>query len=264
MQVAPAKGEQRPFRLLAWMVAAGAAAGIAYSALSPARWPASVAIQLPQIGTGVALMDPDTVLQRIKIPDFADDVLRAAALPSGSDSEAKLFKRTLRADKPKDSDIIRVRVQGHSAADAKKLAETVVSVLQKEHAADLAKARELREKNLANLNAEIAEEEAQHAQIIAAARSLSAEKLSILLSVNDREIQPLKKQRDELRDQLPPLRTFNTKAIAPVSVAQHPLHESMPICAFIGAVGAIMIWGALAMFRKDDEAANDPGLLHHP
>ncbi|MDT6960104.1 hypothetical protein QTN24_01215 [Cupriavidus sp. SZY C1] len=240
------------------MAAAGGLAGALYGAMSPERWPASLAIQLPQVGTGMALMDPDTVTHRINIPDFADDVLRA--VPAQTHVDARLFRKTLRAEKARGSDIITVRVQGHSPQDARVLAETVVGVLQREHAEDLAKARAFREKALAGAEAELAAAQAARQKIMDSARSTPDVRLAILLSANGREVELLRKRRDELRDQLSPMRTFNTRAIAPVSVAAHPLKESMPICAFIGAAAATLLWGALMLFRKREAATEDGDL----
>jgi len=263
MQVGPVSRKSGAPRLLAIMVVVGAIAGAGYSALSPERWPASVAIQLPQVGTGMALMDPVSVIDRIKVPDFADDVLRAAALTRGkaAEEEATLFRRTLKAEKSRGSDIITVRVQAMSQADAKALAGTVVSILQKEHAADMAKARAFREKALASAETDLAAALETRRQIMTTARSASMPeaRLAIFLSANGRDVESLRLRRDELLDQLSPSRTFNTKAIAPISVAAHPLKESMPTCAFIGAAGAALLWGALALLRREEKNPRDSG-----
>jgi hypothetical protein len=73
--------------------------------------------------------------------------------------------------------------------------------------------------------------------------------ISYLLRANEIESGRLHTQIGALQDQLSPLRTFNTKLIAPVSVGPVPQGGSKVVSAAVGALFGFVIAFALALIQ---------------
>lgn len=212
---------------------AGAALAIGLALVLPKQWEASVVIQVGQItneampGTPLPAPTPvETVgraVERLQLPQFEDLVLRKLGLPLEVNENAStdLIRRSLKAVQLKNADLIEVTVRGFSQADAQRYTQAFSDALIGAHAVIAKPSLDKINANMAEVRQQISAEEARKGELSALMRARDQAKsevkfsesvlLASMVAENDKQLQGLRQREINIREQLNPERTFNTR-----------------------------------------------------
>ncbi len=251
-QVGPTKDTTtRPRYLLPLVLGTAALVGAVVPSFIAPKWSASVLVRIGQTGTGAQISTPQSVVQRIKFDGFAPEALKAAALSTDTrrDPTVRLVKKTLNGKISTGGSFVELSVQALSPDDAKRALLGALSVIQQEHAVQLAPTANRLKKNLEDVNVALNNLEGERKQVLSRVQgaSASAEKkfsenvlLSGLVRGSDSEIRALIDQRRALEEQLDPSKTYNTQAATPVFVPDQPSRPSRAICSLAGLMVGLL------------------------
>ncbi|MGY6269092.1 hypothetical protein ACXIUT_05330 [Achromobacter denitrificans] len=227
---------------------AGVFIAVAIAVSQPKVWPAVALVKIGQVdGLGV-LTDPAAALARMQFPSFVQDALRAADMPLdiSNDDRAKIARKTLSTQiVQRGAGLIQMQVNGYSQKDAKQFLNGALTVLQREHQPLLNAATKEKEKNLAMLEASIAENRKERRAILSSIEASAAKAglqqpdtimVSYLLRANEVERARFVEQQTLLKDQIEGTNTYNTRLEAPIYVAEAPQSPSKIIAAAVGAL----------------------------
>ncbi|MFC5474247.1 hypothetical protein [Paraherbaspirillum soli] len=240
------------------------AIAVGIAVMLPKQWPATLLFQIGQVGPN-QLVDPNNVVQRIRFPGFALQVIQARNLPTeATDSErARLIRTSLSASIAKGSNLIEMSVKGYSPEEAVANLDTAFKILENEHAQLLTPSITRLKKNLDDTASSLKKIEDERLAIlepIAKANSATnIEKkfsesilLTSMLKSNDSEARSLKDQKTAIEEQLSPYRTFNTQAVTSIYVPKKPSYPNKISAAILGFMLGVLGAGIWAM-RRDEE-----------
>ncbi|MDB5765812.1 MAG: putative transrane protein [Collimonas fungivorans] len=250
------------------------AAGIAY--MIPKQWPATMLLQVGQIGSSENLLaDPNNVAQRVKFPGFVSQVLQAQGLPVDEALSARsaLIKKSMAASIAKGGNLLEMSVKGRSPAEAKQNLLAAFQVLQAEHAELLLPSVTRLEKNLADARLSLQKIDSERSAILEPIKRVNSAAtierkfsesilLASLLKSSDAEMRLFRDQINTYDEQLSPYRTFNTKAVAPVYVPKNPVYPKKSIAVAAGLLLGFLLAGVTALVRDKKLRAMLAGALH--
>lgn len=249
----------------------GAALALAIALLLPKQWEASAVIQVGQIANETPQSPTAPVetvgraLERLQLPQLEDVVLKKLGLPLGvgQNTDTDLIRQSLKATQLKNADLIEVTVRGFSQADAQRYVQGFVDELISAHAVLAKPSMDKVNANMAEVARLIVAEEAKRAQLSGLARVRDQTKgeqrfpervlLASMAAENDKQLQTLRQREINIREQLSPERTFNTRLFGPVYVSRRHVFPRGSLFAMGGfALGlAIAIgWGLIHDFRR--------------
>ncbi len=254
---------------------AGAALAVGLALVLPKQWEASVVIQVGQITNeampGAPLPAPTPVemvgraVERLQLPQFEDLVLRKLSLPLGLNENAStdLIRRSLKAVQLKNADLIEVTVRGFSQADAQRYTQAFSDALIGAHAVIAKPSLDKINANMAEVRQQIASEEARKGELSTLMRVRDQSKadakfsesvlLANMVAENDKQLQGLRQREINIREQLNPERTFNTRLFGPVHVSRRHVFPSGLLFAAAGLVLGLLVavgWGLIGDFRR--------------
>ncbi|MFV8605237.1 chain-length determining protein [Ralstonia pseudosolanacearum] len=254
---------------------AGAALAIGLALVLPKQWEASVVIQVGQItneampGTPLPAPTPvETVgraVERLQLPQFEDLVLRKLGLPLEVNENAStdLIRRSLKAVQLKNADLIEVTVRGFSQADAQRYTQAFSDALIGAHAVIAKPSLDKINANMAEVRQQISAEEARKGELSALMRARDQAKsevkfsesvlLASMVAENDKQLQGLRQREINIREQLNPERTFNTRLFDAVHVSRRHVFPSGLLFAAGGLVLGLLVaigWGLTGDFRR--------------
>lgn len=253
----------------------GGAIAIGLALMLPKQWEASAVVQIGQIAneTPQSPVTPvETVgraMERLQLPQFKDVVLQKLGLPLGIGENANtdLIRRSLKATQLKNADLIEVTVRGFSQADAQRYVKAFLDELTSAHAVLAKPSMDKINANMAEVTRMIATEEARKAQLAElgrireqARRETTFPEAVLLASMsaeNDKQLQALRQREINIREQLNPERTFNTRLFGSMSVSRHHVFPSGLIFAAAGLLLGFLVavfWGLFSDCRR--------GILH--
>ncbi|MDO3523131.1 chain-length determining protein [Ralstonia pseudosolanacearum] len=242
---------------------AGAALAIGLALVLPKQWEASVVIQVGQItneampGTPLPAPTPvETVgraVERLQLPQFEDLVLRKLGLPLEVNENAStdLIRRSLKAVQLKNADLIEVTVRGFSQADAQRYTQAFSDALIGAHAVIAKPSLDKINANMAEVRQQISAEEARKGELSALMRARDQAKsevkfsesvlLASMVAENDKQLQGLRQREINIREQLNPERTFNTRLFDTVHVSRRHVFPSGLLFAAGGLVLGLLV-----------------------
>ncbi|QHB55540.1 chain-length determining protein [Ralstonia solanacearum] len=254
---------------------AGAALAVGLALVLPKQWEASVVIQVGQITNeampGAPLPAPTPVetvgraVERLQLPQFEDLVLQKLSLPLGLNENAStdLIRRSLKAVQLKNADLIEVTVRGFSQADAQRYTQAFSDALIGAHAVIAKPSLDKINANMAEVRQQIASEEARKGELSTLMRVRDQSKadakfsesvlLANMVAENDKQLQGLRQREINIREQLNPERTFNTRLFGPVHVSRRHVFPSGLLFAAAGLVLGLLVavgWGLIGDFRR--------------
>ncbi|MBB6583015.1 chain-length determining protein [Ralstonia solanacearum] len=254
---------------------AGAALAVGLALVLPKQWEASVVIQVGQITNeampGAPLPAPTPVetvgraVERLQLPQFEDLVLQKLSLPLGLNENAStdLIRRSLKAVQLKNADLIEVTVRGFSQADAQRYTQAFSDALIGAHAVIAKPSLDKINANMAEVRQQIASEEARKGELSTLMRVRDQSKadakfsesvlLANMVAENDKQLQGLRQREINIREQLNPERTFNTRLFGPVHVSRRHVFPSGLLFAATGLVLCLLVavgWGLIGDFRR--------------
>lgn len=233
------------------------------AAAIPQQWPATLLFQVGQIGsTANVLADPNNVIQRVKFPGFADQVLQAEKLPidpAKSDRSA-LIKKTLEARMIKGGSLLEMEVRGYSPEEAKANLLAAFHVLETEHSELLLPSVIRLEKNRADATASLQKIEGERAAIWEPIKKVNSAGtierkfsesilLASMLKSNESEMRAFREQINAFDEQLSPYRTFNTKAVATIYIPLRPAFPKKGTALALGVVLGFFLAATYAYVR---------------
>ncbi|CAJ0897221.1 hypothetical protein R77569_04677 [Ralstonia mannitolilytica] len=262
---------RRHLRKLGFTAVVAAAVAFAIALAMPKQWEASAVVQIGQIAnetpqSPVTLVEtPGRAVERLQLPQFEDVVLQKLGLPVtvGENASTDLIRRSLKTTQLKNADLIEVTVRGFSQADAQRYAKAFLDELISAHAALAKPSMDKINANMAEVTRLIASEEARKAQLSALARTRDQSKagstfpesvlLASLMAENDKQLKGLRQREINVREQLNPERTFNTRLFGPMYVSRrHVFPHGLVFAAGGLAFGLLVavIWGLYSDCRR--------------
>lgn len=261
------------------------AAAIGITSMLQKQWPATLLLQVGQIGqTGVIvqsgqvggqtggqasftlLADPNNIVQRVKFPGFVQEVVSSQNLsedPSAG-ARAALLKASLTARLVKGGgELVELSVKGYSADEATENLRAAFKIIASEHAQLLAPSLTRLKRNLADTILTLKNVGDERQAILASIKVVNnannidkkfSESLLLtnMMKANDTEARNLRDQQSALEEQLSPDRTFNTKALTPIYTPQNSIFPKRSIALILGLFFGIFV-GAIWAMWKDKE-----------
>ncbi|MEF9384155.1 chain-length determining protein [Ralstonia solanacearum species complex bacterium KE056] len=250
---------------------AGAALALGLALVLPKQWEASAVIQVGQLtneNPQVPSVPVETVgraVERLQLPQFEDLVLQKLNLPLGINENAStdLIRRSLRAAALKNADLIEVTVRGFSQADAQRYTQAFSDALIGAHAVIAKPSLDKINANMAEVRQQISAEDARKGELSALMRARDQAKseakfsesvlLANMVAENDKQLQGLRQREINIREQLNPERTFNTRLFGPVHVSRRHVFPSGLLFAASGLVLGLLAaigWGLVVDSRR--------------
>ncbi|MGB7195308.1 hypothetical protein [Collimonas pratensis] len=240
------------------------ALGVTYTI--PKQWPATMLLQIGQIGGPSNLLaDPNNVVQRIKFPSFVTEVLQSQNLPSdeSKSDRSALIKKTLTATLAKGGNLLEMKVSGYSPEEAQANLSAAFQILQNEHAMLLTPSVTKLKNNLADVTASLKKIEDERSAILEPIKKANSAGtierkfsesilLASMLKSNDTETRAFRDQINSLDEQLSPYRTFNTKAVTEIYVPKPAAYPKKIIGVLIGLILGCLIAAIWSLIRDKD------------
>jgi len=235
-------------RLLAGVLIGGAL-GYAVAMVLPKQWQATATLLLGQIYDGkttVQLDPPVRAIERLRLRSLHERVLRRLGLdPLGE--AGKLFFSTAGAKTVRGSDLIEISANGYSPEQAKQFLSGLQDEFVTQHQRIFESASKRLTDNLVETEQLLAQAEARRVRLIDAASSSVAKNrsnatsstnlfISELLNSNAEEIGRIRREKNDLLEQLNPQRTFNTRPLGAIIVSESPVFPKTGIAILAGAL----------------------------
>lgn len=250
---------------------ASAVAAFGLALLVPAKWESLSVIQIGQVGQSevgqvASLIEPPArVVERLKLRSFGDGVLASMDIePSDDDPRARLYRDSMRVRQLANTDLIEIRVRGHSPEDARQFAEATIVRLQEIHE-QLARPSVERlgsqlETVVLELERTIGERERiredghSRQELNPGERFSENVVLNNMLVMRDNEIRELRETRLALEERLSPSRTYRTAPAGAIYVPERRVSPkrtlAVVLAAFGGLIGGTIIALMLRGFRR--------------
>ncbi|MGB7195042.1 MAG: hypothetical protein WBD81_16435 [Collimonas pratensis] len=244
----------------------GAAMGMGIALTIPQQWSATLLFQVGQVGSNSNLLaTPDNVIQHVKFPGFADQVLQSQKLSTGIsvNGRSDVIKKTLTASLEKGSNLIKMSVRGNTPEQAEENLAAVFQLLQSEHALLLTPSVAKYKKNLADATASLARAQDEKKKMIESVNKAGISDntqrkfydsivLTSMLTSNDSEMRILRDQINSLDEVLSPYRTFNTKMVTSVYVPLDAVSTGKGIALVSGVLLGWLIAAILALLTDNE------------
>lgn len=246
------------WKLLVLAIILGAIIGISLMPKRPPIWAASGLIRIGQIN-GTILTDGATIESIAQQPGFTSNALEKAGMPSNfRDPKSLLALSTLATLAQRTPSLVQLRVSAYSPEEAKRIVEGAIATLQQQTEAAFNDEIQQRKRKLAGAEKQLAENVSERDIVVAALKSgqvapttdvMDSLVVSYLLRATQADSDRLRLLIDTLQDQMNPIRTFNTKLEAPISVTPVPQGGSKIVSGAIGAIVGFIIAFALALIQ---------------
>lgn len=246
------------WKLLVLAIILGAIIGVSLMPKRAPVWAASGLIRIGQIN-GSILTDAATIESIALQPSFTRNALEKASMSSDLRDPASLLAlSTLTTQAQRTPSLVGLRVSAYSPEDAKRILEGAVATLQQQTEAAFDDEIQQRKRKLAGAEKQLAENLSERDTVLAALKSgqvapatdvMDSLVVSYLLRVTQADSDRLRLLIDTLQDQMNPIRTFNTRLEAPISVTPVPQGGSKIVSGAIGAMAGFIIAFALALIQ---------------
>jgi uncharacterized protein involved in exopolysaccharide biosynthesis len=244
----------------------GTIIAVSITYVMPMQWSATMLIQIGQVGTAANLLvDPNNVIQRIKFPDFATQVLQSQnlSIDESISKRGAIIRETLTGTFVKKGSLLEMRVNGYSPEEAQENLSAAFQVLQNEHTALLIPSITKLKNNLADARASLKRIEDERIAILDPIKKANSAAtiehkfpesilLALMLKSNEEETLVIRDRISSLDEQLNPYRTFNTKATTAIYVPKRAISLQKKVVTMIGLLLGICIAGLWAFIRDDD------------
>lgn len=245
----------------------------AVSALIPPVWEATLVGQIGQIGqigqVGQQLIEPVArVVERIKQKTFQSEVLVSMGIPKDEEnSKGKLYRDSIKAQILPNTDLIEIKVRGHSREEAKRNAEATLDRLSKLH-------KELAQPTIQRLTQQMERVKQQINELREERESLKNTRqdksktdsggrfMESIIQANiliqrDGELRNLEQLKLSYEEQLSPLRTYPTARIDSTYVSENPVAPKKGLIVVLSGVLGLMA-GIFAAFVLNAIQARKP------
>lgn len=226
------------------------------------QWEATAWMQIGQVGQVPAGQDPKAepllrVLERVQTIPFQNDV--AHAVGYGPDTaEARLYRRSLKADPSPYANLIKLTVRAATPALATQLATATVGELHALHqrieAVPLQAARASLDEVDVALRLALADRD-RLASLVATSAKDPAPMASLVLANKNQEVRMLQQNRSDLATRLSANYTFETSLLWPVYVPDRPASPNPPLLWGVGVLLGLVAGAFAALARHASRRA---------
>jgi len=255
---------QRHLKMISFLGLAGLVIGIAATFAIPRQWEATGVLQVGQVANESAtasgpsmLIEPTArALERLRIPQFADAVLKQLNLAGGPEegAEASLIRNSLKSTMLTGSDLIQYSVRGFSPDQAKQAAQAVSDELTRIHGGLMRPSVDRLNADLQEVAEGVVREEKRREMLNGLVRTrdqagLAAKfsenvLLSEMVNENEKALRFLRFRKNTLQELLSAERTYNTHLLGPVEIGRRYVFPRKSIFGGAGLVIGLLL-GAL-------------------
>ncbi|KAI3592328.1 hypothetical protein D9X30_2725 [Cupriavidus sp. U2] len=239
----------------------GLAIGICVTFVIPKQWEATGVLQIGQVANeattvpvGPTQIEPIArALERLRIPQFTDAVLKNLGFAVGPDEDANaaLIRRSLKTTILAGTDLIQYTVRGFSPQQAKQAAEAISVELIRVHAglmrpslerlkADLAEVRQGvdREDKRREMLSDLVRNQAQGG---VAGKFSENVLLSEMVNENEKALRSLRLRSNTLQELMTTERTYNTHLLGPVETGRRYVYPRKSLFGVGGLVAGLLL-----------------------
>lgn len=232
--------------------------GITY--IVPHEWEAKSILQVGQIysardgGANASAIElPARTVERMISVAFEDEVLRSLNLSvkSGISADADLLRSSTSVRLIRNADLIELATKARSPEKAKLTIDAYEKIIFKAHRKLLQPSLDRLTADLRVVEQSIGKLESEEAMLSAAAQGAAKQNssaqfaenvlLNQLRTNNDTQLIDYRRRRVALMEQLSPERTYNTFAVAPVTVSQQPVFPKRSIFTLLGIIAGLVV-----------------------
>ncbi|CAG2142526.1 hypothetical protein LMG19282_02237 [Cupriavidus campinensis] len=234
--------------------------GVGATFLVSRQWEAKGVLQIGQVSNEgqnaplVTQIEPTLrALERLRIPQFTDEVLRALGFSVGLEepAAAALIRRSLKSTTVVGTDLIQFSVRGYSPEEAKRAAEGISAEMMRIHA-------DLMRPSLSRLNADLAEVQQgiaredkrremlnelvqSRGQAGIASKFSENVLLSEMVSENEKGLRTLRLRQNSLGELMSKERTYNTHLLGTVETSRRSVFPSKILFGLAGLAAGLVI-----------------------
>ncbi|HEY4294051.1 Wzz/FepE/Etk N-terminal domain-containing protein [Luteibacter sp.] len=241
-----------------WFISVGfvvLAATFAYLHHARNQWEATAWIQIGQVGTTPVGQDPHVeafsrTVERLETAAFQDEVLKSVGVPVDA-AEGRLYRHSMKIEQLAYANLIKLRVRGYSAEDAKELATATATVLHAVHARIAAAPVALAKGRMEELEATLKETRANRDRLMAEASGdgQAAGLAGVALATSNDDLRALEQSRSELAGRQLANYTYETSMAWPVYVPKERAFPNTFLTAAIGLLAAAFLATLAAVAR---------------
>ncbi|CAM2921450.1 hypothetical protein [Cupriavidus taiwanensis] len=245
---------QRHAKKILTLSVVGLFIGIALTYVLPRQWEATGVLQIGQVANeGATAPAPPTLveptaraLERLRIPQFSDAVLKRLGLAVGTEegADATLLRASLRSTMLAGSDLIQFSVRGFSPDRARRTAQAISDELTRIHGGLMRPSVDRLNADLQEVTQGVAREDKRREMLNGLVRNREhvnvAGKfsenvlLSEMVNENEKALRFLRLRKNTLHELLSQERTYNTHLLGPVEVSRRHV---FPRKSLFGAAG---------------------------
>ena len=241
-----------------WFISVGLvvlAATFAYLQHARSQWEATAWIQIGQMGAAPAGQDPHVeafsrTVERLETRAFQDDVLKSVGVPVDA-PEAYLYRGSMKIEQLPYANLIKMRVRGYSAEDAKQLATATATVLHAAHAQLAAAPVALARERLEAVETRLKAAQARRDRLLAGnqAQGETAALIDLAVATSDQDIRALEQVRADLALRQLANYTYETSLAWPVFVDKGRVFPNTVLTLGIGLLAAAFLASLAAVAR---------------
>jgi LPS O-antigen subunit length determinant protein (WzzB/FepE family) len=241
-----------------WFIGVGLvvlAATFAYLHHARSQWEATAWIQIGQVGTTPVGQDPHVeafsrTVERLETRTFQDDVLKSIGVPVDA-PEGKLYRRSMKIEQLAYANLIKLRIRGYSAEDAKQLATATATVLHAAHARIGAAPVALARDRMEELESTLKETRIARDRLMAEAsgNGPAAGLAGVALATSNDDMRALEQSRSDLATRQLANYTYETSMAWPVYVPKDRVFPNTLLTGAIGLLGAGFLAALAAVAR---------------
>lgn len=249
----------------------GGILGLVIAVMIPAKWEAGALIRVGQFGSSNGIKGSEIeptlqVVDRIKSKSFQNDVLKNLGISTDeSDDEANDFRDALKV-KLEKSDLIALSIRCDSPEKAKKNLSAVIAEVKQAHKQLLTPTLDRLNLELASIEQDLKKASAESERLVKSLdgrtdslndKSFSqAALLSNILLTRESELRNLRERKREIEDILSPERTFVTREIGRIEVADKPAFPKKSLFSIFGSFIGLLLTVLWILLNSDSSKSN--------
>lgn len=253
---------------------AGLVIGICVSLVIPRQWEATGVLQIGQVAneSTTAPAPPTQIeptaraLERLRIPQFTDTVLKSLGFAVGpdEDADAALIRRSLKTTMLTGTDLIQYTVRGFSPEQAKRTADAISVEMMRVHANLMRPSLERLKADLEEVTQGVAREDKRRDMLNELVRTRGQAGvigkfsenvlLSEMVNENEKALRSLRLRSNTLQELMSKERTYNTHLLGPVETSRRYVYPRKALFGggglVVGLLASLLLGIAIDMRRR--------------
>lgn len=242
------------WRLILGGLAFGLVVAAIYLAMTPSQYEATLVVKVGQVvvaGEALQIEAPGDAIERMQEPGFKNAVVES--LGWKGDERERLFKHTYQVTSPANKHL-KIRLYGFSPEDAKRATEASLTALADIHRgladAIVAKRDPRRDREFANIAADIADSEAFLQRIEARGKEISPAIWLQAVKEERSRLRALRMQESAMKDSMKLDRTLPTMAAEAVVVSSQAVYPKARRVWLLAVIGGLLLGVLLSLLHS--------------